>query len=193
MKQNVKKVLPLLIGALVVVSAGMLTSCEKNYGKITDKKLAIADYTAIEVTNGVDIEMTSDITEPVLTADELILDKVEVKVENGTLSGASSIDVTICSRIAVQASGKSLINYGVSSLIAQERTHANCQEVLLSHKDNSTSIYDYRATIRLPDIFIIVYPLLFQFFLSNKSETQEKLVNIRFFPYLRMQYWLMAQ
>ena len=34
---------------------------------------------------------------------------------NGTLSGASSIDVTICSRIAIEASGKSLINYGVSS------------------------------------------------------------------------------
>ena len=85
MKMNVKKGLLVLAGALVMVGAGMLTSCEKGYGKITDKKLAIGEYSAIVVTNGVDIEMTEAIKEPMLSADELVLDKVEVKVEDGTL------------------------------------------------------------------------------------------------------------
>ena len=223
MKKNVKNGLLVLAGALVLVGAGLLTSCKPNYGKITDKKLAIADYSAIVVTNGVDIEMNETVKEPMLSANELILDKVEVKVENGTLfielkdmiyttdikelkvylplkedlekidasaatlvkidgevalhelvlsgaasaiingvydlrsikmsgksraelsgeadvltidlsggsdldavkllageingtmSGASAIDATICSRIAIKASGASLINYGVSS------------------------------------------------------------------------------
>ena len=85
MKTKVKKMFLVLAGAMMMVSAGMLTSCKQDYGKITDKKLAIGEYTAIVVTNGVDIEMTEAIKEPMLSADALILDKVEVKVENGTL------------------------------------------------------------------------------------------------------------
>ena len=85
MKKNVKKALLVLAGALVLIGAGFLSACQTNYGEITDKELAIGEYTEINVSNGVDIEMSASILKPVLTADELILDKVVVKVEGNTL------------------------------------------------------------------------------------------------------------
>ena len=85
MKKSVKSLLLVLAGALVMVGAGILASCNPNYGEITDKALTIGEYDAIDVSNGIEIVMSADIAAPVLTADEMILDKVRVEVENGTL------------------------------------------------------------------------------------------------------------
>ena len=85
MKKSVKSLLLVLAGALVMVGAGMLASCNPNYGEITDKALTIGAYDAIDVSNGVDIEMSANILAPVLTTNELIMDKVRVEVEHGTL------------------------------------------------------------------------------------------------------------
>ena len=73
-----------MAGAMVLVVAGMLTGCT-DYGKITDKALTLGDYSAIDVSNGVDVEMMEGISTPVLTADELIMDKVRAEVKDGTL------------------------------------------------------------------------------------------------------------
>ena len=85
MKKSVKSLLFVMAGALVMVGAGILASCNPNYGEITDKALTIGAYDAIDVSNGVDIEMSANILAPVLTTNELIMDKVRVEVEHGTL------------------------------------------------------------------------------------------------------------
>lgn len=85
MKKNVKKALLVLAGALVLVGAGILSACQTNYGEIKDKEVAIGEYTEINVSNGIDIVMSATVTKPVLTADELIHDKVVIKVEGNTL------------------------------------------------------------------------------------------------------------
>ena len=85
MKKNVKMALLMFAGALVLVGAGLLTACQPNYGKITDKALTIGNYTAIEVSNGIDVEMSAAIVAPKLEADELIHDKVVIKEEDGVL------------------------------------------------------------------------------------------------------------
>ncbi|MBO4621886.1 MAG: DUF2807 domain-containing protein [Paludibacteraceae bacterium] len=85
MKKSVKSQLFVMAGALVMAGMGMLSSCNPNYGEITNKALTIGAYEAIDVSNGVDIEMSADILAPVLTTNELIMDKVRVEVEHGTL------------------------------------------------------------------------------------------------------------
>ena len=85
MKKSVKSQLFVMAGALVMAGIGMLSSCNPNYGEITNKALTIGAYEAIDVSNGVDIEMSADILAPVLTTNELIMDKVRVEVEHGTL------------------------------------------------------------------------------------------------------------
>ena len=86
MKKSCRIALGMLTAAVVLVGAGMLTSCEPDYGDPVTKTISIPAYAAINIQDAFEVEMIQGIAEPTLTVDEGLMDKVDIHVnDNGVL------------------------------------------------------------------------------------------------------------
>lgn len=78
-----------LVGSSLNAQAAWPGKRCKGSGKLITREIAVAPFTALEVSNGANVTLTTGSGPAVVETDDNMMEYVEVKVEDGTLTMAS--------------------------------------------------------------------------------------------------------